>query len=78
MHIYYLHPWTSYRLREQPALVNAILRLTPSANAAVTVLTTSKRRLALNAVTPLPSSVPSTGPSREREERPLELAVCVT
>lgn len=68
---------TYNRLREQPALVNAILRLTPSASVAATVPTTSKRRLAPNAVTPLPSSVPSTGVSRAREERPPELAVCV-
>lgn len=66
-----------FRLRELPALVNAILRPTPSANAAVTVPTTSKRRPVPNAVTPLPSSVPSTGASRAREERPPELAVCV-
>lgn len=66
-----------YRLRELPALVNAILRPTPSANAAVTVLTTSKRRPVPNAVTPLPSSVPTTGASRAREERPPELVVCV-
>lgn len=64
------------RPREPPVLVNAIPRPTPFANVAVPVPTTSKRRPVPNAVTPLPSSVPSTGASREREERPPELVVC--
>ena len=58
--------------------MNAILRLTPSANVAAPVPTTSKRKLALNVVTPLPSSVHSTGVSKEREERPPEPVACVT
>jgi hypothetical protein len=76
LHTSILHFIPLNRPREPPVLVNAIPRPTPFANVAVPVPTTSKRRPVPNAVTPLPSSVPSTGASREREERPPELVVC--